>query len=83
MLFRSAVDVATLGVDFYAFSGHKMGAPMGSGGLWGRRKLLDAMKPWQMGGDMIEFVRDHETTWNVVPHRFEAGTPNVEQEETR
>lgn len=73
-----AVDVAALGVDFYAFSGHKMGAPMGSGGLFGRRKLLDAMKPWQMGGDMIEWVRDNETTWNVVPHRFEAGTPNVE-----
>jgi cysteine desulfurase/selenocysteine lyase len=73
-----AVDVAALGVDFYAFSGHKMGAPMGSGGLFGRRKLLDAMKPWQMGGDMIEFVRDQETSWNVVPHRFEAGTPNVE-----
>jgi cysteine desulfurase/selenocysteine lyase len=73
-----AVDVGELGVDFYAFSGHKMGAPMGSGGLWGRRKLLDAMPPWQMGGDMIEFVRDQDTTWNVVPHKFEAGTPNVE-----
>jgi cysteine desulfurase/selenocysteine lyase len=73
-----AVDVADLGVDFYAFSGHKMGAPMGSGGLWGRRALLEAMPPWQMGGDMIEFVRDHDTTWNVVPHKFEAGTPNVE-----
>ena len=73
-----AVDVASLGVDFYAFSGHKMGAPMGSGALFGRRKLLDAMQPWQMGGDMIEFVRDQETSWNVVPHRFEAGTPNVE-----
>jgi cysteine desulfurase/selenocysteine lyase len=73
-----AVDIEQLGIDFYAFSGHKMGAPMGSGGLWGRRALLDAMPPWQMGGDMIEFVRDRETTWNVVPHRFEAGTPNVE-----
>jgi cysteine desulfurase/selenocysteine lyase len=73
-----AVDVEQLGVDFYAFSGHKMGGPMGSGGLWGRRALLDAMKPWQMGGDMIEFVHDQDTSWNVVPHRFEAGTPNVE-----
>jgi cysteine desulfurase/selenocysteine lyase len=73
-----AVDVDALGVDFYAFSGHKMGGPMGSGGLWGRRALLEAMPPWQMGGDMIEFVRDHDTTWNVVPHKFEAGTPNVE-----
>jgi cysteine desulfurase/selenocysteine lyase len=72
------VDVAALGVDFYAFSGHKMGGPMGSGVLWGRRALLDAMPPWQMGGDMIESVGDQETTWNVVPHRFEAGTPNVE-----
>ena len=72
------VDVAALGVDFYAFSGHKMGGPMGSGVLWGRRTLLDAMPPWQMGGDMIESVGDQETTWNVVPHRFEAGTPNVE-----
>jgi cysteine desulfurase/selenocysteine lyase len=73
-----AVDVMALGVDFYAFSGHKMGGPMGSGGLWARRALLEAMPPWQMGGDMIEFVRDLDTTWNVVPHKFEAGTPNVE-----
>ena len=73
-----AVDIEHLGVDFYAFSGHKMGAPMGSGALWGRRALLDAMPPWQLGGDMIEFVHDHDTTWNVVPHKFEAGTPNVE-----
>jgi cysteine desulfurase/selenocysteine lyase len=73
-----AVDIEHLGADFYAFSGHKMGAPLGSGALWGRRALLDAMPPWQMGGDMIEFVRDHDTTWNVVPHKFEAGTPNVE-----
>jgi cysteine desulfurase/selenocysteine lyase len=72
------VDVAALGVDFYAFSGHKMGGPMGIGGLWGRRELLEIMPPWQMGGDMIEFVGDKDTTWNVVPHRFEAGTPNVE-----
>jgi cysteine desulfurase/selenocysteine lyase len=72
------VNVDSLGADFYAFSGHKMGAPMGIGVLWGRRALLAAMRPWQMGGDMIEFVRDHDTTWNVVPHRFEAGTPNVE-----
>jgi cysteine desulfurase/selenocysteine lyase len=67
-----------LGVDFFAFSGHKMGAPMGSGGLYGRRALLDAMPPWMMGGDMIEFVHDQDTSWNVVPHKFEAGTPNVE-----
>jgi cysteine desulfurase/selenocysteine lyase len=73
-----SVDIERLGVDFYAFSGHKMGGPMGSGVLWGRRALLEAMPPWQMGGDMIEYVRDEDTTWNVVPHKFEAGTPNVE-----
>lgn len=72
-----AVDVAALGVDFYAFTGHKMGAPMGIGALWGRRALLNAMPPWIMGGDMIDSVRDQETSWNVVPHKFEAGTPNV------
>ena len=66
-----------LGVDFYAFSGHKMCGPMGIGGLIGRRALLDAMPPYQMGGDMIEFVFDESTTWNVLPHKFEAGTPNA------
>ncbi|MBI3792697.1 MAG: cysteine desulfurase [Gemmatimonadetes bacterium] len=71
-----AVDFASLGVDFYAFSGHKMGGPMGSGGLIGRRALLEAMPPYQTGGDMIEFVHDDRTTWNVLPYKFEAGTPN-------
>lgn len=71
------VGFEELGVDFYAFSGHKMCGPMGSGGLIGRRELLDRMPPYQMGGDMIEFVRDNETTWNVLPHKFEAGTPNA------
>ncbi|MDO8501897.1 MAG: SufS family cysteine desulfurase [Gemmatimonadaceae bacterium] len=66
-----------LGVDFYAFSGHKMCGPMGIGGLIGRRDLLEAMPPYQMGGDMIEFVYDETTTWNVLPHKFEAGTPNA------
>jgi cysteine desulfurase/selenocysteine lyase len=66
-----------LGVDFYAFSGHKMCGPMGIGGLVGRRSLLEAMPPYQFGGDMIEFVGDEQTTWNILPHRFEAGTPNV------
>jgi len=64
-------------VDFYAFSGHKMLGPMGIGGLVGKRALLEAMRPYQMGGDMIEVVGDEETTWNVLPHKFEAGTPNV------
>jgi cysteine desulfurase/selenocysteine lyase len=66
-----------LGVDFYAFSGHKMCGPMGIGGLIGHRAILDAMPPYQMGGDMIEFVYDESTTWNVLPHKFEAGTPNA------
>ena len=71
------VDVEALGVDFYAFSGHKLGGPMGIGVLWGRRAVLEAMQPWQFGGDMIEFVHDDHTTFNVLPHRFEAGTPNA------
>jgi cysteine desulfurase/selenocysteine lyase len=72
---RVAFDM--LGVDFYAFSGHKMCGPMGIGGLIGRRSVLEAMSPYQFGGDMIEFVRDDHSTWNVLPHKFEAGTPNV------
>jgi cysteine desulfurase/selenocysteine lyase len=64
-------------VDFYAFSGHKMLGPMGIGGLVGRSALLEKMAPYQMGGDMIEIVGDEDTTWNVLPHKFEAGTPNV------
>ena len=71
------VDFDTLGVDFYAFSGHKMLGPTGIGGLVGRRALLEAMPPYQAGGDMIEFVGDERTTWNVLPHKFEAGTPNT------
>jgi cysteine desulfurase/selenocysteine lyase len=72
---RVAFD--TLDVDFYAFSGHKMCGPMGIGGLIGRRAILEAMSPYQFGGDMIELVRDDHSTWNVLPHKFEAGTPNV------
>jgi cysteine desulfurase/selenocysteine lyase len=72
------VSVDSLGVDAYAFSGHKMLGPMGSGGLVMRRELLEAMPPYQMGGDMIASVGDQHTTWNVLPHKFEAGTPNVE-----
>jgi cysteine desulfurase/selenocysteine lyase len=71
------VDFDRLGVDFYAFSGHKLLGPMGAGALLGRRALLDAMSPYQFGGDMIEWVYDERTTWNVLPHKFEAGTPNV------
>jgi len=71
------VDFDSLGVDFYAFSGHKMCGPMGIGALIGRRGTLESMPPYQTGGDMIEFVLDYRTTWNVLPHKFEAGTPNV------
>ena len=71
------VDVRSLGCDFYAFSGHKMCGPTGMGGLWGRKALLDEMPPYQGGGEMIENVyRDH-STWAEVPHKFEAGTPNI------
>jgi cysteine desulfurase/selenocysteine lyase len=72
-----AVDFDRLGVDFYAFSGHKVGGPMGVGALLGRRALLEAMPPWQFGGDMIADVGDQATSWNALPHKFEAGTPNV------
>lgn len=71
------VSFDLLGVDFYAFSGHKMLGPMGIGGLIGKREILEAMPPYQTGGDMIEFVYDDRTTWNVLPHKFEAGTPNA------
>jgi len=71
------VSFDSLGVDFYAFSGHKMLGPMGIGGLIGRREMLEEMPPYQTGGDMIEFVHDDRTTWNVLPYKFEAGTPNA------
>ena len=71
------VSFDSLGVDFYAFSGHKMLGPMGIGGLIGKRQMLEEMPPYQTGGDMIEFVYDDRTTWNVLPHKFEAGTPNA------
>jgi cysteine desulfurase / selenocysteine lyase len=71
------VDVQALGCDFYAFSGHKMGGPMGIGALWARRELLEAMPPYQGGGEMIDMVHADESTWAEVPHKFEAGTPNV------
>jgi len=71
------VSFDELGPDFYAFSGHKMCGPMGIGALLGKRELLEAMRPYQMGGDMVEFVHDDRTTWNALPHKFEAGTPNA------
>jgi cysteine desulfurase/selenocysteine lyase len=71
------VDVRDLGADFYAFSGHKMCGPTGIGALWARRDRLEAMEPWQGGGEMIEFVERDMSTWAEVPHKFEAGTPNI------
>lgn len=71
------VDVQALGCDFYAFSGHKAYAPTGIGALFGRETLLDAMPPWQAGGEMIEEVRIEATTYAKLPFKFEAGTPNI------
>jgi cysteine desulfurase / selenocysteine lyase len=71
------LNIDSLDVDFYAFSGHKMLGPMGAGGLVGKRALLESMPPYQTGGDMISVVNDDRSTWNVLPHKFEAGTPNV------
>jgi cysteine desulfurase/selenocysteine lyase len=72
-----AVDVQELDCDFYAFSGHKMFGPTGIGILFGKEKLLDAMPPYQGGGDMILEVRFDGTTYNDLPYKFEAGTPNI------
>jgi cysteine desulfurase/selenocysteine lyase len=74
---RLAVDVRELGCDFYAFSAHKMYGSAGVGVLYGRTELLDAMPPYQGGGDMISSVTFEKTTWNVLPYKFEAGTPNI------
>lgn len=71
------VDVQSLGCDFYAFTGHKMCGPTGTGGLWARRELLREMPPFLGGGEMIREVRFEGTTFNDPPHRFEAGTPNI------
>ena len=71
------VDVQALGCDFYAFSGHKMLAPMGSGALWARRELLEAMPPFLAGGEMIREVHLRRSDFNDIPWKFEAGTPAV------
>ena len=74
---HGAVDVRALGCDFYAFSGHKMYAPTGIGALYGRESMLERMPPWQGGGDMILTVSFERTTYNALPYKFEAGTPNI------
>src|SRR6202142_3952747 len=71
------VDVQELGCDFYAFSGHKMFGPTGVGVLYGREQLLERMPPWQGGGDMNLTVSFERTTYNALPHKFEAGPPNI------
>jgi cysteine desulfurase/selenocysteine lyase len=71
------VDVQEIGCEFYAFSGHKMYGPTGIGVLYGRRALLDKMPPWQGGGDMIRSVSFEGTTYNDLPYKFEAGTPDI------
>jgi cysteine desulfurase/selenocysteine lyase len=71
------VDVQSLDCDFFAFSGHKMFGPTGIGVLYGKESRLDAMPPWQGGGDMILEVRFDGTTYNELPYKFEAGTPNI------
>jgi cysteine desulfurase/selenocysteine lyase len=71
------VDVQELGCDFYAFSGHKVFGPTGIGALYGKAELLEAMPPFQGGGDMISSVTFEKTIYNVIPYKFEAGTPNI------
>jgi len=74
---HTRVDVQALGCDFYAFSGHKLYGPTGIGVLYGREELLGELPPWQGGGDMILKVSFEKTTFNALPYRFEAGTPNI------
>ena len=71
------IDVRALDCDFYAFSGHKLFGPTGIGVLYGRSELLEEMPPWQGGGDMISSVTFEKTTWNKLPYKFEAGTPDI------
>ena len=72
------IDVQDLDCDFLVFSGHKMLAPLGIGVLYGKREILNKMTPFLMGGDMIEYVHEQETTFAPLPNKFEAGTQNVE-----
>ena len=72
-----SIDVQDLGCDFFVFSGHKMYAPMGIGGLYGKAEWLEKLPPYQFGGEMVDTVSFEKTTFNVLPYKFEAGTPNV------
>lgn len=72
------LDVQKLGADFLSFSGHKVYAPTGTGIVWGRRDLLETLPPWRGGGEMIKEVRFEKTTYNDLPFKYEAGTPNIE-----
>lgn len=74
---HQVIDVQNLDCDFYVFSGHKMYAPMGIGGLYGKMEWLEKMPPYQFGGEMVDTVSFEKTTFNKVPFKFEAGTPNV------
>jgi cysteine desulfurase/selenocysteine lyase len=74
---HTTVDVQALGCDFLGFTSHKVCGPGGAGALWGRSELLQAMSPFEMGGEMIRNVTLTETTWNELPHKFEAGTPAI------
>jgi cysteine desulfurase/selenocysteine lyase len=76
-LSHGPVDVQALDCDFYAFSAHKMYGPMGIGGLFGKAYWLEKMQPYQLGGEMIDKVTFEKTTYNEIPYKFEAGTPNV------
>jgi len=75
--YHMATDVQAIGCDFFAFTGHKVYGPTGIGVLYGREDVLDAMPPFLGGGDMISSVTFEKTTWNVLPYKFEAGTPHI------
>jgi cysteine desulfurase/selenocysteine lyase len=74
---HTALDVQAIGADFVAFTGHKLCGPTGIGALWGRAELLEAMSPFELGGHMIRKVTVERTTWNEIPHKFEAGTAPI------
>jgi cysteine desulfurase/selenocysteine lyase len=76
--YHMPVDVKALDCDFFVMTGHKLYGPTGIGVLYGKTARLDAMAPWQGGGDMISSVTFEKSTWNVLPYKFEAGTPNIE-----